>query len=296
MIDNICFDEKYSTTQLLIKNKPKIINKPTDKFESVLFLPENSTRKGEGGFRTSGYFKTSYDNKPLISIITIVYNGKDYIEETIKSTINQTYENIEYIIIDGGSTDGTLEIIKKYSNKIDYWVSEKDIGIASAWNKGLTLLNGLYVIMLNADDKLSSNNILSILIKDKDLDIKSIMYGDTQFINEDGTGKILHKSSHNLNIIRKGFGFIYTSCIISKDMYKRIGLFNTKVKIAVDTEWLIRAIKEEINFKKINYVNIMRVGGVSDVQKKKAYFEYLEILQNNNILKNIKMFKAYIYT
>ena len=81
-----------------------------DTFESVLFLPQNDTRKGEGGLRTKGYFKKNYEEKPLISIITVVYNGEMYLEETIQSVINQTYDNVEYIIIDGGSTDGTLNI------------------------------------------------------------------------------------------------------------------------------------------------------------------------------------------
>jgi len=104
-----------------------ILNEKED--NSKLFLSEGENRKGEGGQRTKGHFKKSYEKKPLISVITVVFNGEKYLEETITSVINQTYENVEYIIIDGGSTDGTLDIIKRYEDKIDYWVSEKDNGI-----------------------------------------------------------------------------------------------------------------------------------------------------------------------
>jgi glycosyltransferase involved in cell wall biosynthesis len=155
MIKNtICLDENYSTTRLVTQEKPEIINKPEDKFESVLFLPEGENRKGEGGLRTKGYFKKSFDDKPLVSIITVVYNGEKYLEETIQSVINQTYDNVEYIIIDGGSTDGTIDIIKKYEDKIDYWVSEMDKGIYDAMNKGIILVNGKWINFMNAGDRI----------------------------------------------------------------------------------------------------------------------------------------------
>lgn len=152
MTDILSLDEGYSTTRLLTKEKPKIINTPEDKFETVLFLPEGENRKGEGGLRTKGYFKKSFDDKPLISIITVVFNGEKYLEETIQSVINQTYSNVEYIIIDGGSTDGTLDIIKKHEDRVDYWVSEKDSGMYDGVTKGFLLISGSYIGYINAGD------------------------------------------------------------------------------------------------------------------------------------------------
>lgn len=209
---------KIHDATLNIQNS-KFMGNPEDKCETMLFLPKNVDRKGEGGLRTKGYFKHSYkyirsnykDNKttlhenkiktgdwyiidcydkplklaspeiqqkisnyiasinnepdsltsalyenieylPLISIITVVYNGARYLEETILSILNQSYPNIEYIIIDGGSTDGTLDIIKKYDNYIDYWVSEKDKGIYDAMNKGIDLALGQWIYFLGSDD------------------------------------------------------------------------------------------------------------------------------------------------
>ena len=89
---------------------------------------------------------------PYISIITVVKNGEKYLEETIKSVINQTYKNYEYIVIDGGSKDKTLDIIKKYSDKIDYWVSETDKGLYDAFNKGMQLAKGDFIGIINSDD------------------------------------------------------------------------------------------------------------------------------------------------
>lgn len=152
MTNTIALDQNYSTTRLLMTQKPEIVNKPEDKFETILFLPSGEGRQGEGGLRTRGYFKQSYEEKPLISIITVVFNGEKYLEETIQSVINQTYDNVEYIIIDGGSTDGTLEIIKKYEDYIDYWVSEKDKGLYDGLAKGFKLATGDILGYINAGD------------------------------------------------------------------------------------------------------------------------------------------------
>ena len=160
MTDVICLNDKYSTTRLVTKEKPEIVNNNEDKFGMVLFLPEGERRQGEGGLRTKGYFKKSYDDKPLITIVTVVFNGEQFLEETIQSVINQTYDNVEYIIIDGGSTDGTVDIVKKYEDRIDYWVSEKDTGIYDAMNKGIKVSTGTWVNFMNAGDKFVNLNVL----------------------------------------------------------------------------------------------------------------------------------------
>ena len=99
----------------------------------------------EGGLRTEGYLKESDSSHPLISIVTVVLNGEKYLDTTIESIVNQSYKNMEYIIVDGGSTDQTIDIIKKHESKIDYWVSEKDAGISDAFNKGVGYALGDYI-------------------------------------------------------------------------------------------------------------------------------------------------------
>ena len=154
--------------QSVIASEVKQPNKPEDKLETVLFLPEKEGRIVEGGLRTQGHFKKSYNDKPLVSIITVVFNSEKYLENTILSVISQAYDNVEYIIIDGGSTDGTIDIIKKYEDKLDYWISESDDGIYDAMNKGIDLVTGEWVNFVNSSDVLNGNAytvILDCLVK-----------------------------------------------------------------------------------------------------------------------------------
>jgi glycosyltransferase involved in cell wall biosynthesis len=98
-----------------------------------------------GGLRANGITKRSQENMPLIAVITVVRNGEKTLEQTILSAINQTYTNVEYIVVDGASTDGTLDIIRKYDDRIGYWVSEPDEGIYDAMNKGIDLATGEWI-------------------------------------------------------------------------------------------------------------------------------------------------------
>ena len=120
------------------------------------------------------------NHKPKISVITVVYNGEKYLEHTIQSVINQTYKNLEYIIIDGGSTDGTIDIIKKYKTKIDYWISEKDKGIYDAMNKGINVANSnSYLLFLNAGDSFYNNQTLKKIFQKYIDNNTGIIYGKT---------------------------------------------------------------------------------------------------------------------
>ena len=169
----INLNNEFSTTRLMTMEMPVIVNTPSSKVQSHLFLPPNPEGRGEGGLRTKGYFKQSYRETsevsekfavPLVTIITVVFNGEKHLEQTIQSVISQTYDNVEYIIIDGGSTDGTVDIIRKYEEVIDYWVSEPDAGISDAMNKGISLATGILINHLHAGDKFAADTTLSSVV------------------------------------------------------------------------------------------------------------------------------------
>ncbi|HLY96654.1 MAG TPA: glycosyltransferase family 2 protein, partial [Sideroxyarcus sp.] len=119
--------------------------------------------KIEGGARLRGSRKQPLPGKPLITVITVVFNGVATLEHTIRSVIEQTYANVEYIVIDGGSTDGTVDILRKYDADIDYWVSGRDAGIYDAMNKGIALAGGDYIGMLNSDDFFAHPSALEMI-------------------------------------------------------------------------------------------------------------------------------------
>jgi Glycosyl transferase family 2 len=128
-----------------------------------LFQTTGTDQLQTGGLRTRGLFKTAPPELPLLSIVTVVYNGAKYLEQTIQSVIHQSYPHLEYIIVDGGSTDGTLEIIRRYADHINYWISDADSGIYCAMNKGTRLAQGSHVLHLNADDLLFGPEALAWL-------------------------------------------------------------------------------------------------------------------------------------
>ena len=217
-----------------------------EKFESILLLPENQSRQGEGGVRTKGVLKYSSANEPLISIITAVYNGEKYLEDTIQSILNQTYKNMEYIIIDGGSTDRTLEIIKKYDDKIDYWVSEKDQGISDAFNKGVKLAQGIYINFQGDGDGFVANDSLEKVFQDINSDkdifvsakIKRIdILGDEIFVSKQS--KLFDKRSllFRMSMPHQGL-FTHIS------YFKKYGLFDATNIFSMDYEHLLRSYKE----------------------------------------------------
>ncbi|MDT8427055.1 MAG: glycosyltransferase family 2 protein, partial [Methyloprofundus sp.] len=227
-------ESQYSTTRCVMRTPPVIVNNSEDKFESVLFLPKNSERKAEGGLRTQGYFKHTQTDKPLISVITVVFNGEQYLEQTINSVIGQTYDNVEYIIIDGGSTDGTLDIIRRYEGAIDYWVSEGDEGISDAFNKGITLCSGEMIGIINADDWYEKKALLTIK---EYIGKADVLYGDMNLLDDEEikvTPKIDYKD------LKQNMTICHPSCFINSSVYKKRFIYNTDFNYAMDYELLLK--------------------------------------------------------
>lgn len=207
-----------------------------------------------------------------LSIITIVLNDKQNVEKTILSVLNQNIQ-LTYIIIDGGSTDGTLDIIKKYEDKITILISEKDDGIVDAFNKGLDLALGDIVGIVNSGDFLEEN-ALSYVVEnfDKDTDI---IYGNVQYFINDKKDYIY---SANHNYLDKFMSLNHPAIFVKKSLYEKFGLFDNNFPLSMDYELMLRFFINGAKFKYINRVlSNMSLGGVSDINWRKAYKEAYEI-------------------
>lgn len=176
-----------------------------------------------------------------ISVVTVCYNSEAVIEKTIQSVINQSFDDFEYIIIDGASTDETLKIIKKYKNKITKVVSEKDKGIYDAMNKGIAKASGEYIVFLNADDVFLHENVLK-LAAEKMTDNKDLYFGDLVFL-EKSTGKINNRRQNNVNYVYLCGGMLFHPTIFAaKTLFEKVGNFDTQYRIVADYDWIIRAL------------------------------------------------------
>lgn len=282
--DIYILNPNYSTTRLLAKVKPKLVNKPKDEFESILFFSENKDRNGEGGLRTKGYFKQSLSDKPLVTIVTVVFNGEKYLEETIRSVINQSYENIEYIIIDGGSTDGTIDIIKNYEDKLDYWVSEKDEGIYHAMNKGITVANGDIIGIINSDDWLESGTIEKVAKKSLViLEEEFVVHGKVALYDADNRFVTQHYRKKIPGYYLFSSPFKHPAMFVSKKLYKRIGLYDETCGLAADYDLMLRIISYNSVSLYIDKVltNVRLVGISTGGHVKASNKELLLILKHN---------------
>ena len=209
------------------------------------------------------------NNQPLISVITVSYNAASIIEQTILSVINQTYSNIEYIIIDGGSTDGTIDVIKKYQSKISYWISEPDKGIYDAMNKGIKIATGDWINFMNCGDSFYTNQIIEEIFctpKDK----YDVIYGNTNLLLPEGEyiqkGEAITSSKYMPFVHQASF----SNCILMKN-----NLFDTTFKICADRKFFYDVLKLNGRFCYVDktFVNYEGVNGFSSTNIVKLLYE-----------------------
>jgi glycosyltransferase involved in cell wall biosynthesis len=283
--DVICLDDRYSTTRLVSNKRPSIESKCNQKLEFTLFSPQNINRKGEGGLRTNGYYKNienptkeeeSTCSLPIVSVVTVVFNGENNLERTIKSVISQTYKNVEYIIIDGGSTDGTLDIIKKYEHAIDYWVSEPDTGIYDAWNKGVRLSTGKWIAFIGADDTYEENAIqeyINYINTRTSIDPEYVSSKVNLFIGNK-KGRVIG-NKWKWNIFKKYMNTAHVGSLHNRTLFSKYGLFDTEYNICGDYELLLRP-RNNLRAEFVDSVTAnMDLGGVSN-QNKQVFEETLK--------------------
>jgi glycosyltransferase involved in cell wall biosynthesis len=219
-----------------------------------------------------------------VSIVTVVYNNHQTINCAIQSVLSQDYPDIEYIIIDGKSTDGTIEKIQNYKDHITHFVSEPDRGIYDAMNKGLKLATGEIIGILNSDDFYVSNDIISEIVNEFEEKKVDLIFGDIVFVKPENLDKITrYYSSNNFHPNKFAWGWMpgHPSCFLKRGIYEKYGYFKTDYKIAADYEIMTRFMsKYSISYGYIPKVFVkMRTGGVSSANFKSNWILNEEIVR-----------------
>ncbi len=211
-----------------------------------------------------------------ISIITVVYNGEAFLEECIKSVLAQDYPNIEYILIDGGSSDGTLKIIENYKNNINHFISEKDNGMYDALNKGLKLATGDVVGILNADDMLASSDVISAVANCFANQNPDALYGNLNYVDPLNTNKIIRRwvaKPYTKRGIILGWMPAHPTFYVKKSVFDTFGNYSLNYESAADYELMIRFLyKENIRAVFLDKLMVnMRTGGMSNASLRHRY-------------------------
>ncbi len=224
-------------------------------------------------------------SQPKVSVITVCLNSKKYLEDTIVSVRKQTYKNIEYIIIDGGSTDGTTEVLRKHDKDIDYWVSEPDKGISYAFNKGLKASTGEIIGFLNSEDYYINNSAIQKIVDvfNQNQDVR-IVYGKTYYVPENSSEivgvmgeKFTEERMEKRNIMP------HQSVFTKREVFERIGVFHLQYKFAMDYEYLLKATRFYPPFFIDEGLAVMRLGGISDTDKFAVCTELFKAQVANNV-------------
>lgn len=233
-----------------------------------------------------------------ISIITVSFNSAQYIEDCIKSVLSQSYKNIEYIIIDGGSTDGTVDIIKKYESKISKWISEPDRGIYDAMNKGISLATGDVIGFLNSDDVYYNSSVLENIAKLMENNLVDACYSDLVYVDKYDLKKIIRywrSTEFNIGLLRRGWVPPHPTFYVRKFIYDKHGAFDLDYPLAADFELMVRFL----NCYRIKAVYLpkitvrMRVGGATNqsiVNIVRQNFEIIRACKKNNIPLSLILF------
>jgi len=182
-----------------------------------------------------------------VSIITATYNSAETLEETIRSLISQSYPDIEYIVVDGGSTDGTLGIINKYENKIAKVISEKDNGMYDALNKGILLSTGEIVGILNSDDLYYDKDVIKTIVQKMEESGAEVCWGDLVYVKRKDTSAIVRlwkSSEYKPGLFQKGWHPPHPAFFVKKAAYDKYGLFNLDFKISADYELMLRFLEK----------------------------------------------------
>ena len=280
----IVLNPNFSTTRM-------VVEKPADQT-----LPKEETR---GGLRTKGYFKQSYPgtesdlpNKqlsyPLVTIITVVYNNDRALAAAIDSVLTQSYDNLEYIIVDGGSTDGTLDLIRQHEEQIDYWISEPDNGLYDAMNKGIALATGEVIGILNSDDLYYPNTVARVVERYQQTHYPCVIYGSMRkFADGEDTISINRGDLSDRAFETASITINHPTCFVSRSLYEDFGGFKPEYEVGADRELMMRFHRQGVKFINLELaIAQFRLGGTTSDRSLSRIF-------NQEIVQEYKLLSAY---
>jgi glycosyltransferase involved in cell wall biosynthesis len=212
-------------------------------------------------------------------VITAVYNGEKHVEQAIRSVLEQTYPNIEYIVIDGASTDGTLSIIRRHEQRIGHWISRSDRGMYFAMNEGIARARGELIGIINSDDWYEPRAVEIAVREYEASGRQAVIYGLTRYYDEAGLEMILSYDHSRL----PGRMINHPTCFVPKSLYTRFGAFDTRYRVAADYDLILRLLKAQVPFRHVEEIIAnFRHGGFSTMHS--STVEGLQIQREHGFL------------
>lgn len=275
-----CLDRHFSTTRRLFKEPPKL--KEAKGFKRLVTYPI-SGQDIQGGLRVGGLFKHSTPDMPLVSVIIATLNSQEFLEETLQSIFDQSYENLECLVIDGGSTDGTLEILNSHKDQIDYFLSQKDKGISEAFNKGVRLAFGDYINFQGDGDGFFQSDALKEVMEG----VCTEMLISARIVRTDKKGEVLYTSAFLKNFDKR---FLRTKMVAHqgllthRDYFNTYGLFDEDLIFSMDYEHLLRSYHAFPSFlAKEQVMARWREGGLGTNRELEIFKEWGQIKRRHKI-------------
>ena len=286
-IEPIVLNPDFATTRMVVRDGQDSLEESSADKDSLKV----------GGLRTQGYSKQSCTTAagldyPLVTIITVVYNNDRYLETTISSVLAQSYDNLEYIIVDGGSTDGTLDIIRQYEDRIDYWISEPDEGLYDAMNKGVGLAEGEIIGILNSDDLYFVDTVAWVVEAYRQQQ-PSVIYGSMRrFVDEENAivtnrGDLSDRAFDTATIVIN-----HPTCFVPRSLYQDFGGFKQEYEVGADRELMMRFHRQGVKFinlerslsLSLDWVARPQTKVLSSIVKREIVQEY-QLLSAHNVKK-----------
>jgi glycosyltransferase involved in cell wall biosynthesis len=261
--------------------------------DDYLKAPAHPLRQAGG--RRSAVKRQSDPQRPLVTVITIVRNGKETLPKTIMSVLSQSYPNIEYVVVDGASTDGTLDVIKQFDDKIDLWISEPDSGTSDAFNKAISMAQGDFMFGLSSDDWIDPDYVETA--------VQTLLRSDADFVfgnmamykNGDLVGVYTSDKDYVKSLMSGNPRFNFPTRVIKRECFQKLGLLDTTYRIINDYEWTLRL---HLHGGKGSYNSSLlihrRVGGFGESHPVRSVLEHLRLSRQHG-LPMTKAVAAHLY-